>query len=231
DTALSQDLGPSSAATGLTRQPPQDRVYSSPGSSTAFRPPGWVPLMNHSTFVSRVHGPGAPPVHASILARTTPLGGLNVASGCFEVRSRTNACQSGAAAVNEVAGFFDFGFEWSLLPIHSPTAYAGAAPSFGGATKPYVARSRASFAVPVLAATARWSPWGPLRISRTFDQIGLCFGCVLPSRMSDTRKAACGLTACTALGLPAWYTTLPVASRISRIIRGGTRAPPFAIAP
>jgi hypothetical protein len=37
--------------------------------------------MNHSVVVSRVHGPGLPPVHASILARTTPPGRENEVTG------------------------------------------------------------------------------------------------------------------------------------------------------
>ena len=142
-------------STGSTRQPPQDAVYRRPGGSTAFFAPGWVPLMNHSLIVSRVQGPGLPPVHASIRAWTTPFGGAKLATGCLFVRSRTKACHSGAAAVSEIAGWRERGFEWSLLPIQSPIASAGAVGSLGGARKPYVARSRASFAVPVFAATGR----------------------------------------------------------------------------
>jgi len=89
--------------------------------------------MNHSLVVSRVHGPGAPPVQASIRARTMPVGRLKLATGIFAVRSRMNACQSGAAAVREIAGFFECGFEWSLLPIQIPVAMAGARRSVGGA--------------------------------------------------------------------------------------------------
>jgi len=37
--------------------------------------------MNHSDVVSRVHGPGLPPVHASMVARTTPPGRLNEVTG------------------------------------------------------------------------------------------------------------------------------------------------------
>ena len=77
----------------------------------AFRAPGCVPAMNHSVVVSRVHGPGLPPVHASIVAWTTPFGRENVAIGCFAVSSRTNALHRGAAAVSEIAGFFDRGLE------------------------------------------------------------------------------------------------------------------------
>ena len=37
--------------------------------------------MNQAVVVALVHGPGAPPVHASMVALTTPFGGLNVVTG------------------------------------------------------------------------------------------------------------------------------------------------------
>ena len=63
-------------------------------------------------------------------------------------------------------------------------------------------------------------------------QIGFCVGSVLPARMSVTRKAACGETACVAARLRA-PARRPCrrGPRISRIIRGGTWTPPLAIAP
>ena len=80
-TSARQARGPSSALTGSTRQPPHIPRYSSPSSSTAPRRPGCVPAMNHSLTVSRVHGPGRPPVHASIRLETTSSGRLNVVTG------------------------------------------------------------------------------------------------------------------------------------------------------
>jgi hypothetical protein len=88
--------------------------------------------MNHSLIVSRVQGPGLPPVHASIRAWTTPFGRTKLATGCLFVRSRTKACHSGAAAVSEIAGWRERGFEWSLLPIHTGTASDGRPPVWGG---------------------------------------------------------------------------------------------------
>jgi len=41
--------------------------------------------MNHSVIVARVHGPGLPPDQRSIVARTTPFGALNWATGHFFV--------------------------------------------------------------------------------------------------------------------------------------------------
>jgi hypothetical protein len=142
--------------------------------------------MNSSARVSRVHGPGDPPDHASIRDWTTLSGRLNCATGQSFDRSRTNARHSGAAAVRDVAGFFDFGFEWSLLPIQIPTARPGT-PSLPGGRKPYVARSRASFAVPVLTAAGRRVFLGVF-VSIVFSaQIGFWRGSVLPARMSVTR--------------------------------------------
>ena len=112
--------------------------------------------MKSSLVVARVHGPGRPPVHASIVADTRPPGRLKSVTGQPFEYSLTKACHSGAAAVSEIAGLRDRGLEWSLLPIQIPTARPGALLSaLGGARKPYVARSRASLAVPVLAAAGR----------------------------------------------------------------------------
>jgi hypothetical protein len=88
--------------------------------------------MKSSLTVSLVHGPGRPPDHASIVADTMFFGAWKSATGSFAETSRTNACQSGAAAVSEIAGFRARGLEWSLLPIHTPTASAGAFGSSGG---------------------------------------------------------------------------------------------------
>ena len=93
-----------------------------------------------------------------------------------------------------MAGSFARGLEWSLLPIQTPTARPGWS-SLVGARKPYVARSRASFEVPVLAATGRRPPPLALKTASFSDQMGFCFLSVLPARMSLTRKAACGETA------------------------------------
>ena len=157
--------------------------------------------MNHSRTVCLVHGPGAPPDQASIVAWTTPFGGLKSLTGAWFVRSRTKACQSGAGPVREIGGSpLARGYEWSELPIQTPTATAGRLLSAGRARYPYVARSRVSLVVPVLTATGRRSPCGPFEISSTLLQIGFCDGSVLPERMSDVRKAACGDTTRVALG-------------------------------
>ena len=89
--------------------------------------------MNHSRVVARVHEPGRPPVQRSIVARTTPFGGLNEAIGRPLEYSRMNACQTWPAVVKEVACTLASGAEWSLLPIHTPTARAAASGSAGGA--------------------------------------------------------------------------------------------------
>src|SRR5258705_14020951 len=102
--------------------------------------------MNHSLIRCRVHGPGLPPDHLSIEAFTTLLGRRNVEIGQFWVYSRTNARHSGAAAVSEIAGLRARGSEWSLLPIHTPTARAGRSALAGGGGNPYVARAAASLA-------------------------------------------------------------------------------------
>ena len=99
----------------------------------AARPAG-CPSMNHSVTVSRVHGPGAPPVHASIrglddaLRRAERRDRLLRASG----RGRTPATAAPRRSARSRASR-ERGFEWSLLPIQSPTAIAGAFGSFGGA--------------------------------------------------------------------------------------------------
>jgi hypothetical protein len=63
-----------------------------------------------------------------------PRGGWKFVTGQPFEYSLTKACQSGAAAVSEMAGFRDRGFEWSLFPIQIPTARPGAPLSgFGGA--------------------------------------------------------------------------------------------------
>jgi hypothetical protein len=80
-SSSSQLLGPSSAFTGSTRHDPHELVYSRPFGSIWSGPPGCVPSMNHDVVTARVHGPGAPPVHASMVALTTPFGALNLASG------------------------------------------------------------------------------------------------------------------------------------------------------
>src|SRR5207247_6468327 len=84
----SHDDGPGSALTRSTAHVPQAWVYISPASSIAFLAPGWVPEMKYSVVVCRVHGPGFPPVKASILAFTTPLGLWNEAIGVFLLASR-----------------------------------------------------------------------------------------------------------------------------------------------
>src|SRR5207244_9673792 len=175
----SHDDGPGSALTRSTAHVPQAWVYISPGSSIEFLAPGWVPEMKYSVVVFRVQGPGLPPVKASILAFTTPLGLLNVAIGVFLLASRMNACQTRDGPSSDVTSR-PFGSEWSLLPIQTPTTSAGLSGDFGGARKPNVVKSRVSFVVPVLAAAGRRAPCGPLRIARTSAQIGFCFGSVLP---------------------------------------------------
>ena len=55
--------------------------------------------------------PGWPPDQASIVAVATPFGRGKSASGVPFVTSRTNARQSGAAAVSEVAGSREAGIE------------------------------------------------------------------------------------------------------------------------
>src|SRR5882672_10758692 len=187
--------------------------------------------MNHSLIRARVHGPGLPPDHLSIEALTTPLGRRNVETGQFWVYSRTKARHRGAAAVSEIAGCRARGSEWSLLPIHTPTARAGRPAVVGGARKPYVARSRASFAVPVFTAAGRCVPFFVLRNSSFADQIGFWERIVLPARMSVTRYAAPAEIARVAAGLGAFQTTRPSGPRISRTIRGGTRTPPLAMVP
>ena len=68
-----------------------------------------------------------------------------------------------------------------------------------------MARSRASFAVPVLTATGRCWPLGPVADLEAADQIGFWLGSVLPGEDVVTRNAACGLTAWTpASGSGAW---------------------------
>ena len=51
------------------------------------------------------------------------------------------------------------GYEWSLLPIHTPTASAGAFLFAGGARNPYAWTSRLSLVVPVLYAAGRRRPF------------------------------------------------------------------------
>src|SRR5258705_10839811 len=114
--------------------------------------------MNHSLIRCRVHGPGLPPDHLSIDALTTLLGRRNVEIGQFWVYSRTNARHSGAAAVSEIAGLRARGSEWSLLPIHTPTARAGRPALAGAARNPYGSSSRASVARPVLTPARRLVP-------------------------------------------------------------------------
>ena len=149
--------------------------------STAPRAPGWVPSMNHSDVVARVHGPGLPPVHASIVARTTPFGPLELGDRqppCSRGRTHATAARPRSARSPAVR---ERGFEWSLLPIQTPIASAGASDRLGGARNPYVARSRASLAVPVLTAAGRRLPARAVVGSPSLaDQIGFCFGSVLP---------------------------------------------------
>ena len=52
-----------------------------------------------------------PIARASLAALTTPFGRGKSAIGSLAVTSRTNARQSGAAAVSDVAGFFEAGIE------------------------------------------------------------------------------------------------------------------------
>ncbi len=117
------------------------------------------------------------------------------------------------------------------MPIHTPTAQAGASGFRGGARYPYVERSRASFAVPVLTAAGRRLPCGPLNSASFSAQIGFCFASVLPARMLVTRKAVDADTARERASGGAFQTTLPARSRISRIIRGGSCTPPSASVP
>src|SRR3954470_19951063 len=104
------------------------------------------------------------------------------------------------AAASEFAGLLVRGFEWSLLPSHTPTARPAAAGSFGGARNPYVARSRTSSVVPVLAAAGRRDPSFVLCNARAVAQTGFCLGSLLPARMSAMRNAAPGEIACVGSG-------------------------------
>src|SRR2546423_12033728 len=188
--------------------------------------------MKSSVVLGRVQGPGRPPVHASIVAETMPAGRLKSVTGQLFEYSLTNACQSGAAAVSEIAGLRDRGLEWSLLPIQIPTARPGALlPALGGARKPYVARSRASLAVPVLAAAGRRECPGPFRSWRTADQMGFWRGSVLPDRMLLTRYADWALIAWRGCACGAFQTAWPSGPSISRIMRGGSYTPPLASVP
>src|SRR5215211_124749 len=157
--------------------------------------------MNHSLTVSRVHGPGLPPDHLSAVAWTTPSGGSKSASGMSVLYSRRNACHTWPAVVRDVAWMRVCGAEWSLFPIHTPTATAGASMSSGGARNPYVEKSLRLSAVPVFAAAVRRSPSGPLLSESVCDQKAFCFGSVLPARMSLIRNAAWGEIAATPSGV------------------------------
>src|SRR5437870_1085563 len=106
-----------------------------PGGSTWRGPPGCVPSMNHSVRVSRVHGPGAPPDQASIVALTTPGGGDGkLATGQVRDSSRRNDDQMrpgpSAATIEKSSAL---GAEWSLLPVQTDATICGAPGSAGGA--------------------------------------------------------------------------------------------------
>jgi hypothetical protein len=47
-------------------------VYIRPSGSIAFLAPGCVPAMNQAVVLALVHGPGLPPVQASMVALTRP---------------------------------------------------------------------------------------------------------------------------------------------------------------
>jgi hypothetical protein len=91
---------------------------------------GWVPLMKISLTVFLVNGPGFIPVNASTVASTRPGGRFQVAIGMPLLTSRMMRDQSGADELSDRVSVLG---ALLLLPIHTPTARAGAFLSFGGA--------------------------------------------------------------------------------------------------
>src|SRR3954462_4693346 len=83
-----------SACVGSTAPPPHVCSEIFPAGSIWLLPPGWVPLMNHSLMVLRVHGPGLPPLYASMVASTNPLGRWKSVTGQPFVNLFMNWCQT-----------------------------------------------------------------------------------------------------------------------------------------
>src|SRR6185503_6744925 len=108
---------------------------------------GTVPLMNSSSTVFVVNGPGRMPVNASTLATSRPEGLCQPSIGRSLLTSRMMRDQSGADESSDNVSVFG---SLLLFPIQTPTARAGSDGSFGGARKPYACVSRLSFVVPVL---------------------------------------------------------------------------------
>src|SRR6185369_6024806 len=100
--------------------------------------------MNISLTVDTVPEPGSSPLNASTVTSTRPLGRLNFAIGIFWLTSVMIRDHSGADDSSERASLF--GVE-SELPIHTPTASAGALGSVGGARNPNAVVSLRSLVV------------------------------------------------------------------------------------
>ena len=113
---------------------------------------GWVPLMNISLTLDTVPGPGSIPLKASTVTSTSPSGRSNFAIGSFWLTSVRIRDQTGAEDASDSASLFG---DESELPIHTPTARAGAFGSPGGARYPKARVSLLSFVVPVLYAAGR----------------------------------------------------------------------------
>jgi hypothetical protein len=114
--------------------------------------------------------------------------------------------------VSEIAGSFRAGVR-VVAVAHPDTDARPGWSSVVGARNPYVARSRASFEVPVLAATGRRVPPLALKTASFADQMGFCFLSVFPARISLTRKAACWETAAVPVVCGACQMTWPSGAR------------------
>src|SRR4051812_16269625 len=149
--------------------------------------------MNHSLMVWRVHGPGLPPLMASMVVSTRPLGRWKSVTGQPSVYLSMKACQTRPGPlIEKTTALPGDGGVWSLLPIHTPTAIDGWSDPLGCcAMSPYVDMSRTSLVVPVLSASGRCCPRGPLWSSKIGPHSTLMFRSELPSRMLAICHAAC----------------------------------------
>ena len=203
-----------------------------PASSTSRLPPGCVPARNSSRVVSRVHGPGLPPDHASMRAVTMPLGSRNRATGSPFVSWRTNDCHSGAAAVSEVAGVRARGHRVVAVAHPHPTRprRAPSGPSAPPGSRTWRGRGRRSTCPssrpPAAASRPARCGAGACR-PRSRSGAGRCCprGCRSRDRRTRPRSPARPSSRAPST------RSFPFASRISRIIRGAIRTPPLASVP